>query len=384
MEQVRSVESVNNVPELVSIPKENLEEQNSIQLYAEMRKETVEILKRVEWVNNFEVDQEELIKYAEENILPLNNPFQGVLFQEPRDLLRLVIVNYSPINGRVMGDFLYFIRGVILQLSNNENQMIPSLDMLCEIFQGAGLHYKEPELSLGGADTMGKTIRKTNTKLTKAEEMKLAQESLAKQAIDKKNAIAKAKQQAAEAKEKAKLAQEKEELEAKVEATKSVIGRIGDKEYTADMNDPKAVFGAAIAMGRDLKKLEEAEAQAAEEQTGVVGIEQPVEPEVLEAGTSPIDLEERFQELKEAREKFVDSVESSIRDTREALGEIVTRIEATEESISEENALEEKKPMSLGKKIVIGGIAIATVVAGGYLASRIFKTSNTDESYTDY
>ena len=334
--------------------------------YAEMREHTIEVLKTILRINDFEQDQEELIEYVENHILPLNNPYQRALFDQPEDLLRLIIVNYSPFNGRVMTDFSLFIRGVVSQLESNTDQVIPCVDLLCEIIQGAGLKYSTPNLNYKGV-SMGKTVRKNADKLTSAEKKKLAQEQMQKQAEAKAEAIANAKQKAAEQKQAAKA-----EAEIKAKADEVKVQEAPEVEAKAKPEakpvEPKAE--EAIA------PVEVIEASKEAKPTDFVKAVDEAVDKVVE---SSADSLEKIQTLNAMNDCFIGEMKSTLGKTQEMVDKVNEELKETKIKLSPIKV--ERKKMSLGKKLLIGGATIATLAAGGYLLSKLTGGSKVVESY---
>ena len=321
------------------------------ELYAEMRMMTAIALKIVRAINNFEADQDELIAFAEQVILGSQNPYSEMFFKSPDELFRLIIINWSPVNGRVMGDYDSFLNGVVSQLESDDNQVIPSVDLLCEIITGSGLKYTQPDfLSLGGANTMGKTIRKNQTNSIKAngktvnEQKKLEQAAKLQAAKEKEAAIAEAKRKAEEAKAKAKeeAAIKAAEEKAKAEAE-------------------------AKRIEAEKKAAKEAEAQRAKE---LAEAQTPKVTLVDKEGSDKLELDSSGDELKEA-------ISSADKELKEAQEEAM-------KSLNETDVLLEQtvnKKSSIVKKVSIAAVTALVVIGGTLIISKLLSGSNEDESY---
>ena len=329
--------------------------------YMEMRMKVLEALKLVVALNDFERDQEELLDFAYCEILPMGNPYQELFFKKPEELLRLNIVNWSPVNGRVMALYGKFIARVVELMSEREDSIIPSVELLSEIISGAGLKYIEPEImpSLGGTRVMGKTVRNTpKTKPTKAE----LQDMLGQQRQAKVGAIALAKQKA-----QAEKAELKEKFDAISDKIDPVMADAGIKiSKTVEEADSRFISGKATIEG---KSINEICAEAVTELKTGVKEEEPMKK--ADAKSSAAVQAELVDELHEGQKELsneLNKLKSDVRIFNEKLSAHVVK-----EPVA-------KKP-SWKKRLIVGALLLGGAIVGGKIIKGVL--SKNDEVYAD-
>ncbi len=336
-----------------------------VDYYAEMRGLTLHILDLVIAINDFEKDQEELLNFAYSRIIPLKNPYQELLFDTPEDLLKLNIVNYTPINGKVMSEYGLFIREVIRLMRSLEDSIIPSVDLLSEIIKSAGLRYIQPNLSsLGGTNTMGKTIRKSAVKTAKPSNAEL-QEMLCQQRAAKVQEITLAKEKAAKAK-----AEQKALLEAgtaKDEAIKKEAGfKIADSYE--NINDGELVSGNTTVGG---VRIADICAEAVDELTnGKKLIKEEKDMSKANYNGTNAEIINDLYKGQEELNREVDNLREDVDIFNRKLATFATNTSTVSE-----------KKSSLGKKILVGGCILAgAVFVGNFIKGLV---SSKDESYAE-
>lgn len=365
--------------------------------YMEMRMKILETLSLVIAINDFEKDQEELLDFANSEIIPLGNPYQELFFKRPEDLLKLNIVNYTPVNGRVMTEYGDFVREVVSLMQSHKESVIPSVELLSVIITAAGLRYIQPELhsSLGGTNTMGKTIKKNPQNVAKPSKAEL-QEMLGQQRAAKVQEIALAKEKAAKARaeEKAKMEANSDAMDKGIEAAGGVVAEVVD-----DLDNGAIITPSTKIDGVSINDIC---LEAVDELTGRDKLikEEKDMSEVIKRKTLKEYLEENEAFMEEYRRRgeeihnYIDNFSKIIRAEAKEIGlSLDDDVKSSQPNFEkEENVAKEiatcnfqelvVKPKSgIFKKVLVGAAILGIAVVGGKTLKGFL--SKEDQSYAE-